>query len=226
MVSLPRRAPPPPPAPRSASAVSRWAIAACVLAFVAGLVGGHLLTPRVPAAPQLQPPGQPQPEPQPQPTPQPQPPDAHPAPAPLEVFFSPKGGIRDRIIREINLCRKSIDICVYSIDNGAVAQALKEAKSRGRTIRIITDASQAKGKYSEIGFLKQNGIPVTVTSGMNGGLMHDKFAIFDGTLLLTGSYNWSEGAEDKNRENAIFIRDAETIGRYREEFEAIWEGKK
>ncbi|MBI5368920.1 MAG: phospholipase D family protein [Planctomycetes bacterium] len=143
----------------------------------------------------------------------------------IDVYFSPKGGTRDRLLKEFNLCKTSIDICVYDISSGLLAGAIKDAKGRGRKIRVITDSRMAGGDGSEVEFLKKNGIEVTVAGGW-GKSMHNKFAVFDGGLVVTGSYNWSDGAEEGNRENAIFIKDAETVGKYREEFEKLWAGKK
>ena len=38
--------------------------------------------------------------------------------------------------------------------------------------------------------------------------MHNKFAIFDDTIIITGSYNWSSNAA-KNIENIVIILDKE-----------------
>ena len=35
--------------------------------------------------------------------------------------------------------------------------------------------------------------------------MHHKVMIIDGHILVTGSYNWSQSAEDDNDENIIVI---------------------
>lgn len=52
--------------------------------------------------------------------------------------------------------------------------------------------------------------------------MHNKFAVFDGRLVETGSYNWTTSATSYNFENAIFIRDLKVSARYEEEFQHIW----
>jgi len=55
-----------------------------------------------------------------------------PTPAkPVAVYFSPEGGIRDKIIAKINLARKSIKIAIYSFTSGDIAWALENAKKRG-----------------------------------------------------------------------------------------------
>jgi len=52
--------------------------------------------------------------------------------------------------------------------------------------------------------------------------MNNTFAIFDGKLLVTGSYNWTEYSEKFNYENAIFIDDLDVIGKYKKEFDSLY----
>ena len=53
--------------------------------------------------------------------------------------------------------------------------------------------------------------------------MHNKFAIFDGKLMVTGSYNWTNNAEHFNYENAVFITDPNVIMQYQKDFDNIWQ---
>jgi phosphatidylserine/phosphatidylglycerophosphate/cardiolipin synthase-like enzyme len=55
--------------------------------------------------------------------------------------------------------------------------------------------------------------------------MHDKYAIFDGRVLMTGSYNWSANAEQDNDENAVFIRDRSVISSFQQNFNAMWSSR-
>jgi len=52
--------------------------------------------------------------------------------------------------------------------------------------------------------------------------MHNKVGIFDGTGLVTGSYNWTNNAEYYSYENAIFTDEKDIIGKYVKEFEKMW----
>jgi phosphatidylserine/phosphatidylglycerophosphate/cardiolipin synthase-like enzyme len=51
--------------------------------------------------------------------------------------------------------------------------------------------------------------------------MHHKFMIVDGELVVTGSYNWSTAAEDRNDENFVVIRDKEVVDRFTQEFNRL-----
>jgi phosphatidylserine/phosphatidylglycerophosphate/cardiolipin synthase-like enzyme len=56
----------------------------------------------------------------------------------------------------------------------------------------------------------------------NPALMHHKFMVVDGGLVLTGSYNWSTAAEDRNDENIVIIRDRHVAEAFTQEFNRLW----
>jgi len=150
---------------------------------------------------------------------------AAPALAEPEAYFSPNGGIRDRLLRAINHTKATIDLAIFDFTSGELAGALLAAKERGVTIRIVADARQAQGKHSEIPFLLEKGVKVRLARGNGRGIMHHKFAIFDGKLLVAGSYNWTDSAERFNHENALVLDDSEIIRRYQARFEHLFNGR-
>lgn len=139
-------------------------------------------------------------------------------------YFSDCDRVADRIVAAINHTRHSLDIAVYSITQPDIAAAIEAAHRRGVRVRIVTDAGQALDRHSEAGFLRSEGVPVRLSGGFRGArsLMHNKFAVFDGELAETGSYNWTTSATSYNFENALFIRDAEVSTRYEGEFQHLW----
>lgn len=57
-------------------------------------------------------------------------------------------------------------------------------------------------KYSVFPVLKKAGISFRFNDAFE--LEHNKFAIYDDNIVLTGSYNWTRSASDSNSENCIF----------------------
>ncbi len=51
--------------------------------------------------------------------------------------------------------------------------------------------------------------------------MHDKFAIFGGKLLWTGSFNFTYDADTSNQENVLLLDDAPAIKAFEEQFTAL-----
>ena len=63
---------------------------------------------------------------------------------------------------------------------------------RGLTIKVIVDKSQEKAKHAQIKLLTDAGIDVKVDDKVS--IAHNKVILIDGHTLLTGSYNFTEGA--------------------------------
>ncbi len=112
--------------------------------------------------------------------------------------------IRTNIIKMIDYSQKSIDIAVYSISDDVIVNALLKAKNRGVKIRIVTDRLQSTQSKS-VEDLYNYGFDIKISDGYNKGMMHNKYAIFDNSIVITGSFNWSNNAETYNWENAIVL---------------------
>jgi phosphatidylserine/phosphatidylglycerophosphate/cardiolipin synthase-like enzyme len=136
--------------------------------------------------------------------------------------FSPNGGIKATVINAIKESRKSIKISVFSLYDADIYKALLEAKNNGIEVKIITDRVQAS--QSNISkYLYENSFDFKWISGYNSsGVMHNKFAIFDENLLITGSFNFSESANSYNFENIFISNDLNYVKPYIEEFNLIY----
>lgn len=127
-----------------------------------------------------------------------------PATGTVEVFFSPRGGAEEAVIREISSARGEILVQAYSFTNKPIAKALLDAKKRGVRIDAVLDKSNATAKYSAAAFLYNTGIPVLIDS--SHAIAHNKIMIIDRATLITGSFNFTSAAENKNAENLLVIK--------------------
>lgn len=63
---------------------------------------------------------------------------------------------------------------------------------------------------------------VNIRLSNNACEMHDKLAIIDRHIVITGSFNWTETANTSNDENLLII-DPQALGAvYEPEFQAVW----
>ena len=143
----------------------------------------------------------------------------------VEAFFvSPTvdGVIESQIIKALDEAEKSIDIAMYSFTDDQLADAVIRAYARGVDTRILLDDGQdsSKGKR-QFQKLVDAGIAVRVEHVT--GLLHHKFVVIDGSLTITGSYNWSDNADADNFENVVVISCKEIADVYAKEFEEIWD---
>ena len=74
---------------------------------------------------------------------------------------------------------------------------------------------------SIIYYLASLGIPIK-TNDQIRNLMHNKFAVIDNSVVITGSFNWSNQAVNYNQENILIIENKILAERYSNEFNKIW----
>lgn len=55
----------------------------------------------------------------------------------IEVFFSPRGGVTEAVVREIGDAKKEILVQAYSFTSAWIAKALIDAKKRGVSIAVV-----------------------------------------------------------------------------------------
>ena len=145
-----------------------------------------------------------------------------------EAFFAPGDACLHRIVHRFGACRRTADVCVFTITDDRITRAILDAHRRGVRVRILSDNEKQHDAGSDLHKFRAEGIPVKTDDmraaaepGLNGH-MHHKFAIFDGTRLLNGSYNWTRGAADVNYENVVDTADAKLVAAFAAEFERLW----
>ena len=136
-----------------------------------------------------------------------------------QVAFSPGDTCLGTIIHWLTSCRKTADLCVFTITDDRISDAVLAAHHRGVRVRIVTDNDKAEDLGSDIPKFLAAGIPLLVDR--TPFHMHHKFAIFDGVRLLNGSYNWTRGAAEQNMENVVDTADAKLVVAFQREFDAI-----
>jgi len=139
------------------------------------------------------------------------------AQAPIDVFFSPGGNPTAAIVKEISDAKKSILVQAYSFTSAPIADALRQAHKRGVNCRVILDSSQRSEKYSTATFLRNAGIQVWFDH--KHGIAHNKVMVIDDSVVITGSFNFTKAAEERNAENLLVIRDAKIARKYKENWE-------
>lgn len=138
-----------------------------------------------------------------------------------EAFFSPAHNCVDKIVRQFQTARRSVDVCVFTITDDRITDAILEAHRRKVAIRIISDDEKQQDLGSDIMQLIRQGVDVRLDQSEYH--MHHKYAVFDNRRLLTGSYNWTRGAAQHNEENFILTSDASLLRAFRSSFEQLWE---
>lgn len=124
---------------------------------------------------------------------------------PIAVYFSPHGGATNAIIRTINNAKESILVQAYSFTSEPIAGALVRAKKRGVLVQVILDRNQLHQKYSCVKLLATGGVSTLIDA--NHAIAHNKVIVLDSETVITGSFNFTSAAEERNAENLLMIRD-------------------
>jgi phosphatidylserine/phosphatidylglycerophosphate/cardiolipin synthase-like enzyme len=132
--------------------------------------------------------------------------------APTKVYFSPNGGATQAIIKEINDAKSEILVQAYSFTSSPIAKALVDAHKRGVKVEVILDKSQRKAQYTSASFLANMRVPTFIDD--KHAIAHNKIMIIDKTTVITGSFNFTKAAEEKNAENLLIIKSKELASLY------------
>ncbi|MHB8770076.1 MAG: phospholipase D family nuclease [Syntrophales bacterium] len=131
---------------------------------------------------------------------------------PMEVYFSPRDGATAAIVREIGQARSEIRVQAYSFTSAPIAEALLKAHRRGINVAVILDKSQRSEKYSSSTFLANARIPTYIDA--EHAIAHNKIIVVDRSVVITGSFNFTKAAEERNAENLLVIRSKELAKLY------------
>jgi phosphatidylserine/phosphatidylglycerophosphate/cardiolipin synthase-like enzyme len=142
--------------------------------------------------------------------------------------FSPGEGCLQLIIRRFEECRRTADLCVFTITDDRITRAILDSHRRGVKLRILSDHAKSGDLGSDMLQFRDSGIQVKLADVFDrsgprrDGHMHHKFAIFDGERLINGSYNWTRGAANINFENLVDTANRDLIVVFAEEFKRLW----
>lgn len=133
--------------------------------------------------------------------------------ASYEVCFTPGEDCTAKIVDTLNNAQKSILVMAYSFTSLPILEALLDAKKRGVMIEVILDKSQFKAeKYSVSKFLRNRDVPVWIDAKPT--IAHNKVMIVDQGAVITGSFNFTRAAREKNAENVLIIQDEQLAQKY------------
>ena len=142
------------------------------------------------------------------------------APVVSSAYFSPGDTCLRRLCDLMRGCRDTLDICVFTIADDRLTDAILECHARGVQVRVVSDNDKQHDSGSDIARLRDRGVPVRLDDAPYH--MHHKFALFDGRVLANGSFNWTRSASTSNEENLLVIDHPQLVSSYAREFDELW----
>ena len=142
---------------------------------------------------------------------------------PIETYFSPDDGVQSQIVNLINNAQESVYFMAFAFTADPISLALLNADARGLDVSGVIERGQSNNMGSDYQALVNAGLNVILDS--NPKNMHHKVIIIDEQIIITGSYNFSRAAEERNDENVLILYNSEIAEIYLEEFDNVFGSK-
>ncbi|AKG21751.1 DUF655 domain-containing protein [Calothrix sp. 336/3] len=161
--------------------------------------------------------------------------------SPTQPWIESSNGL---IGENLKTASQSVDMALFVFSEQKLANILGSQQQKSVKIRALIEPQFAYRNYSEA--LDMMGValgdkcryeldnqpwknPITtvgVPSLQPGDLLHHKFAVLDGKIVITGSHNWSEAANSSNDESVLIIENPTVAAHFHREFERLYQQAK
>jgi phosphatidylserine/phosphatidylglycerophosphate/cardiolipin synthase-like enzyme len=139
----------------------------------------------------------------------------------LGVFFTPPAGAAQAIVKSIEASKSEILVQAYGFTHNAIAQAIIRAHQRGVKVSVLLDK---KSEYTNRYVLDLfRTAQVNVRHDGKHAIAHNKLMVMDESIVITGSFNFTNSAETRNAENFLILKSTSLAMRYKEEWLKHWD---
>lgn len=129
--------------------------------------------------------------------------------------------IQATVIENIQKASEEIKIAIAWFTNKEIfGELIGRLDSKVKCTVLISD--DLINKKLNVDTLLKHGCDLKIISSKHEKFLHEKFAIFDNKILLTGSYNYTYNAEYNNFESIVITDDSQLIQQYLIRFKNIY----
>ena len=140
----------------------------------------------------------------------------------IEVYFAPDDNVQARLEDIINSAQESIYFMMFSFTADPLGEAVRARAEKGVTVAGVMDAEQVDSNVgTEFDPFRQAGLDV-YRDGKEGQ-MHHKVMVIDESIVILGSYNFTNSAETRNDENLLVIHNKDIAARILKEFQRVYQ---
>ena len=131
-----------------------------------------------------------------------------------EAYFCPVQDCSKIVENHIKLANASVYCAFYDLNLQNIMNALA-GKSRSAEVKVVMDSSNYNGQ------IKGDGLKLDDDKQ----LMHNKFCVIDGKIVLSGSFNPTYNDNNYNNNNLVVIYSRILANNYEDEFNELWNGR-
>ena len=129
--------------------------------------------------------------------------------------------IAERVVKDIRSSRRNLSIAIAWFTNETIFDILLDKLTEGVSVDLIIINDHINNRKNGLDLNKFIKLGGKLYFSNSKKFMHNKFAIIDDKIVLTGSYNWTYNAEFRNNENIVVITNTVVIEQFRKEFKAL-----
>lgn len=139
----------------------------------------------------------------------------------IDTYFSPDDGVLSALVPVLESAEESIYFLAYSFTSNQLGELIRQKAEAEVTIAGVMDDEQVRSNQgTEFDPFRQANLDVRI-DGVDG-LMHHKVFIVDKKIVVMGSYNFSQNAEQRNDENILIIYDPVIAEQFIFEFQRVY----
>ena len=138
----------------------------------------------------------------------------------LGVYFTPPANAAAAIVKAIDDSEREVLVQAYGFTHNAIAQALVRAHQRGVTVRVLLDQKSDTSNRYVVGVLTD--AQIELREDGKHAIAHNKVMVIDQTIVITGSFNFTNSAATRNAENFLVLKSADLAERYRLQWQNHW----
>lgn len=138
----------------------------------------------------------------------------------LGVYFTPPAGASNAIVQALDASEHEVLVQAYGFTHNAIAQALVRAHQRGVVVRVLLDAKSSASNRYVMDVLSHANVSLRLDG--KHAIAHNKVMVIDESVVITGSFNFTNSAATRNAENFLVLKSQELAHRYKSEWQVHW----
>jgi len=143
----------------------------------------------------------------------------------VDILFSPDDFVVDRLSELLRGAQQSIYFLAYSFGSNDLGNIIREKAAQGIVVGGILESDQVNSEAAnptqveELNLFRQAGLDILLDGKPE--VMNHKIMIIDGRIVVMGSYDFTNRAENENDENVLIIYDEKIAQKFMEEFQRV-----
>lgn len=140
---------------------------------------------------------------------------------PIDVYFSPDDQVQKSFVELVENAGENITFLAFSFTADEIGKAVMARAEDGVEVQGVMEQEQINSNVgTEFDPFMQAGLDI-LRDGIEGQ-MHHKVMVIDNSIVIFGSYNFTNNAEGKNDENLLVIYNEDIAAQFIEEFNRVY----